>query len=208
MSYPLTYWKTLKRGYKFLEPTFYSAHHLGLDIICPIGTQLIAWDDCTVKSVFGKQGGNQAHVYTDGKLFRFLHLDKPCKTGKMKAGDVIGKTGNTGMSTGPHTHCDISKNGKLELTNTKNFIDPEQYFKDINKKPEKVDIQVTTSTVPVTPKIEARELLGVDVPESIIETIKYDQKPVESSTIELAKIEIPKSLVVRLLELIKQLLKL
>lgn len=180
MSYPLTYWKTLKRGYTFLVPTFYSKHHLGLDIICPIGTPLIAWDDCTVKSVFGKQGGNTAWVYTDGKLFRFLHLNKPCKTGKMKAGDVIGKTGNTGMSTGPHTHCDISKNGKLELTNTKNFIDPEQYFKDINKKPESVPPIVSE---PPEEEIEVQVPITIVNPvETIIDAPVVVQEPVKPVT--------------------------
>ena len=80
--------------------------------------------------------------------------------------------------------------------------------KDINKKPEKVDIPVIISTVTVTPKIDASELLGVDVPESVIATLDYAQKPVESSTIELGKIEIPKNWVERILLLIKQLLKL
>ena len=147
MAYPLANWKNYRRGYLFGVPTFYSQFHLGLDVICPIGTILYAWDDCKVVSKYGPEGGNTAWVYTDDKLFRFLHLDKPCKTGEMKVGDVIGKTGNTGKSTGPHCHLDISKNGKLELTNHKNFIDPEQYFKNINKTPV---IQFVESTPPTT----------------------------------------------------------
>lgn len=136
MAYPLTYWKTYKRGYTFGVPTSYSNFHLGLDVICPIGTKLYAWDDCEVVKVLkGPQGGNTIWVKADGMLFRFLHLNKPGVVGKFREGDVIGETGNTGLSTGPHVHIDISKNGKLELNNRKNFIDPEKYFDSIQVDP-------------------------------------------------------------------------
>lgn len=132
MSYPLTYWKTYKRGYRFGVPTSYSNFHLGLDVICPIGTPIYAWDSCEVIKAFkGTQGGNTIWVRADGMLFRFLHLDKPGVVGKFKEGDLLGKTGNTGLSTGPHVHIDISKNGILNLNDRKNFIDPEKYFDSI-----------------------------------------------------------------------------
>ena len=76
------------------------------------------------------------------------------------------------------------------------------------KKLEEYKKKVSNEIVHVTPKIDASELLGVDVPERVIATLDYAQKPVESTTIELGKIEIPRSWVERLLLLIKQLLKL
>jgi hypothetical protein len=131
--YPLKNWLAYPRGYKFGQKTFYSDFHLGLDIVCPLNTEIIAWEDLTVSNAFfGTQGGNTIWVKTDGKLFRFMHLSKPGKTGTYKKGEVIGYTGNTGTSTAPHLHVDISKNGTLEINNHSNFIDPEEYFKQIN----------------------------------------------------------------------------
>ena len=126
---PLTYWDTLKRGYTFGVKTFYSSFHLGLDIICPVGSILYAWDEIeVVKTMRGVQGGNTIWAKCDGKLIRFMHLSKMSPVGKYHEGDAIGTTGNTGLSTGPHLHVDISTNGTLDLNNRANFEDPEKYF--------------------------------------------------------------------------------
>lgn len=133
MSYPLNKWLVYPRGYKFGQKTFYSDFHLGLDIVCPSGTEIIAWGNLEVsKTLIGAQGGNTIWIKIDGKLFRCMHLVKPGKVGFYKEGQVIGYTGNTGTSTAPHLHIDISKNGNLELNNHSNFIDPEEYFKQLN----------------------------------------------------------------------------
>lgn len=133
MIYPLKDWKTLKRGYLFGVPTWYSKFHLGLDVIAPVGTPLLAWQDLEVVSAnFGPQGGNTIAVKCPGnkRLFRLMHLAKPGKVGKYKEGQTIGLVGNTGAnSTGPHLHIDITKNGVLNLKDLNNFEDPEAYFK-------------------------------------------------------------------------------
>jgi murein DD-endopeptidase MepM/ murein hydrolase activator NlpD len=136
MKYPIKDWKTAKRGYKFGVPTSYSDFHLGEDHIVPQGTQVVAPTDGRVVGVmYGKQGGNTVWFkMNNGKLVRFLHLSAfKCKMNQvMKEGQVLALTGNTGLSTGPHLHTDVSKNGHLELNNHANFEDPDVTFQLAN----------------------------------------------------------------------------
>lgn len=136
----LTNWKQYKVGFRFKQlypkkEPFISAGvagkpHLGIDILTPIGTPLIAPFDCNVAYVKGTQGGHQAYIRRPGRveLFRLLHLNVPPQTGDIKKGQQFGVTGNSGSATNtPHLHLDISKNGKIELNNINNFLNPEDY---------------------------------------------------------------------------------
>lgn len=73
---------------------------------------------------FGTQGGNWLIITDpDGNSLEFAHLDKYiCKEGeKVKQGEVIAITGNTGhVTTGPHLHIQI-------IDNKNRRIDPEKY---------------------------------------------------------------------------------
>lgn len=129
MKYPLDNWLTIKRGYTFGVPTSYSDFHLGTDLIVPTGTPIYAPCDGFVTTMVGSQGGNTIHLKTPTHLIRFLHLSVFKMSGEVKEGDIIGLTGNTGLSTGPHLHTDISK-GNLVLGNKANFVDPEIFYKD------------------------------------------------------------------------------
>lgn len=128
--YPLATWKTASRGYRFGERTWYGTKHLGLDVIVPKGTPVYAWRDVeTTFAQYGYQGGYQCHIKDGTKLVRLMHLQELPSKGKFKSGQVLAYTGNTGaLTTGAHLHIDCSRNGKLELNNFSNFIDPEEYF--------------------------------------------------------------------------------
>jgi len=156
MIYPLKDWKKLKRGYKFGQKTFYSNFHLGLDIIAPLGTPILAWQDLAiVDAYYGLDGGNTALIQcpNNKRLFRIMHLQSKAKVGQYKEGQEIAKVGNTGrLSTGPHLHIDISKNGKLNLQNLSNFEDPEAYFQSIVEPP------VPSYAIKVTDPKQLKEL--------------------------------------------------
>ncbi|REA70083.1 phage tail tape measure protein [Staphylococcus pseudintermedius] len=74
--------------------------------------------------------GNWVKVISGAMELIFAHLKNFSKTpasGKnVKPGDVIGLTGNTGFSTGPHLHFGIRKNGR--------DIDPEPILREAKRK--------------------------------------------------------------------------
>lgn len=92
--------------------------HLGIDYAAPRGTPVKAAGDGKV--VFkGRKGGygNTVKVKHDyGYTSLYAHLSKFRRgiyNGKwVKKGQVIGYVGSTGMSTGPHLHFGLYKNGK------------------------------------------------------------------------------------------------
>jgi murein DD-endopeptidase MepM/ murein hydrolase activator NlpD len=124
-------------GFKFGQKTWYTAHHLGVDYVAKSGTKLYAPFDGQIQKEFtGTQGGltiwfkpNNADM-----VMRFMHLSKfVAKAGKVKEGDVIGLTGNTGSATtGAHLHLDISKKN-VQISNFSNFLDPEKYQWEFDK---------------------------------------------------------------------------
>lgn len=113
-------------GYRFGQKTFYNDFHIGTDYGL-LGDIIYAPFNGLATKTYGPSGGNTILFKADnGKLYRFLHCKQILKTGRVNEGDQIGIVGNTGVSTKPHTHIDISKNGKLELNNRNNFLDPEK----------------------------------------------------------------------------------
>lgn len=122
--YPLKNWVDLKKGYVFRQRTWYSRHHLGLDLICKKGTQVYAPFDGKVINLTGIQGGKTVWFYWKNKIMRVMHLSGFGLKGEVNEGDIIGYVGNTGaLTTGAHAHIDISMN-KVHIFNINNFIDP------------------------------------------------------------------------------------
>lgn len=140
MQYLLKDWLTLRRGSVPFGAYYPKSkvlgrlskkRHIGTDILCPKGTPIFAPWDTFVLCKYGMEGGNTiSFIDPYGYLHRVMHLSKWGKKGDVKEGDVIGYTGMTGIVTAPSIHTDISKNGKLELGNFNNFLDPEQFYKD------------------------------------------------------------------------------
>jgi murein DD-endopeptidase MepM/ murein hydrolase activator NlpD len=88
-----------------------SGRHIGTDWACPVGTPIYAcFDGEVIKTGFTKAQGNYAYLKYEYKgntyVDRCLHLDKKPVTRKVKRGDIFAVTGNTGFSTGAHSHVD------------------------------------------------------------------------------------------------------
>ena len=89
--------------------------HLGIDIVTNIGTPVYAPGKGKVVFV-GRRGGYGLEMEIDhgyGYKTRYAHLSKVLvKRGhKVNRGDLIAKTGNSGLTTGPHLHYEVSHNG-------------------------------------------------------------------------------------------------
>lgn len=89
--------------------------HMGMDFSAAIGTPVYATGDATVKEA-GRRGryGNTVilnHGYGYQTLYAHLNSTAVKAGQQVKRGEVIGYVGNTGMSTGPHLHYEVIKDG-------------------------------------------------------------------------------------------------
>jgi murein DD-endopeptidase MepM/ murein hydrolase activator NlpD len=103
--------------------------HYGMDFTAPIGTEVYATGDGTVKEVKRSHTGFGQWIVIDhgfGYETLYGHLNEfNVKRGqKVKRGNVIGYVGSKGTSSGPHLHYEVHKNGKA--------VNPQYYyFKDL-----------------------------------------------------------------------------
>jgi murein DD-endopeptidase MepM/ murein hydrolase activator NlpD len=91
------------------------AMHAGMDFRAPMGSDARVTAAGTVISA-GWNGGYGRMVevrHESGFTTRYGHLSKILvKEGqKLSAGDVVGKVGSSGRSTGPHLHYEVRRNG-------------------------------------------------------------------------------------------------
>ena len=110
--------------------------HAGMDFSAKTGTPIYATGDGKIIKVKRSRRGHGNHVIINhgfGYKTLYAHMSKyTVKRGqKVNRGDIIGYVGNTGMSTAPHLHYEVHKNGKK--INPVNFyyndLTPEQYEK-------------------------------------------------------------------------------
>lgn len=105
--------------------------HLGIDIIANVGTPVKSAGKGKVTFVGYKEGYGLTVEIDHGFGYQTIygHLSSAkVKEGKMvNRGDVIAKTGNSGLSTGPHLHYEVLHNGK-NLNPAEFFFDEYSYF--------------------------------------------------------------------------------
>jgi murein DD-endopeptidase MepM/ murein hydrolase activator NlpD len=96
--------------------------HLGVDYAAPVGTPVWASAGGKVAEVGMRPGSGNTVVinHANGIATRYYHLShfaKGLSAGKhVNQKEVIGYVGTTGLSTGPHLHFSVTKNGS--------FVDP------------------------------------------------------------------------------------
>lgn len=103
--------------------------HNGVDYVGPVDANVLSIGDGVVRKVnlyFEEGKGYGRFVIIDhdngySSLYAQLSAYKVKEGQKVKQGDVIGLLGTSGLSTGPHLHLEIKKDGQ--------FIDPESVIK-------------------------------------------------------------------------------
>ncbi|WP_144209169.1 peptidoglycan DD-metalloendopeptidase family protein [Shewanella donghaensis] len=90
--------------------------HNGTDFATPIGTKVVAPGDGVVSMITNHRfAGKYIVIEHDNNVrTRYLHLSKFLvrKGQRVKRGQAIGLTGNTGRVTGPHLHYEFHVNGR------------------------------------------------------------------------------------------------
>ncbi|RSS81624.1 M23 family metallopeptidase [Streptomyces sp. WAC06614] len=87
--------------------------HTGIDFPVAYGTPVMAATDGTVRTQWNSAYGNMVILTApDGTETWYCHLSSAkIRSGKVKAGDVIAYSGNSGNSTGPHLHFEVRPGG-------------------------------------------------------------------------------------------------
>ena len=120
------------------NPRYAAGVHTGIDYGCRVGTPVRSINNGKVVKIFrSKAYGNVVVVRSkkDGKFYQnwYCHLSAAkVKEGKrVKEGDVIALSGNTGNSTGPHLHLETRKRPYAYRNHVPNpFIsDPKAFWK-------------------------------------------------------------------------------
>ena len=100
--------------------------HKGYDFRAPSGTPVFAPRDATVlRTTWNfKYNGNSLELrYGDGTIARYLHLeglaDGLNAGSSVRAGQTVGRSGNTGRTNAPHLHYELEQAGRI--------VDPIEY---------------------------------------------------------------------------------
>lgn len=132
---------TMSSGYGYRRDPVYGStkFHEGLDFAAKTGTSVFATGDGTVKDAERRSGyGNCIDIdHGYNYITRYAHLSEILvKPGQqIKRGDLIGKVGSTGKSTGPHLHYEVRFKDEPQNPVNYYFMDltPEQYAEMIRE---------------------------------------------------------------------------
>ncbi len=105
-----------RRIYAYSNGTTERTTHLGIDFGVPRGSPVFAAGDGTVILAKARitTGWTVVIEHLPGVYSLYYHLDSlACAAGEtVRTGTLIGKSGSTGLSTGPHLHWEFRVNGE------------------------------------------------------------------------------------------------
>ncbi len=110
-------WLTSGYGWR-IDPIYRNRRmHPGVDYSVSLGTPVYSTGDGTVERVETRYSGYGKQIVVNhgfGFKTRYAHLNgfNVRKGQKVKRGELIGFSGNSGKSTGPHLHYEVYVNGK------------------------------------------------------------------------------------------------
>ena len=112
-------WITSPFGYRKHPILGKYKFHTGIDIGAWSGTNILAANSGTVIAAIQSNTGYGNHIMIDhgsGIVTLYAHASKLLvkKGDKVLRGQVIALVGSTGMSTGPHLHFEVRKNGEYQ----------------------------------------------------------------------------------------------
>ncbi|UAK24809.1 M23 family metallopeptidase [Sphingomonas nostoxanthinifaciens] len=114
MKMPVQGHLTSSFGMRFHPILGFSRMHQGMDYGAPMGAPIVAAADGVI-SFAGRHGGhgNYVQIRHDGAMGTgYAHMSRIiARMGEhVRAGQLIGYVGSTGLSTGPHLHFEVFKN--------------------------------------------------------------------------------------------------
>lgn len=125
---------TSKFGYRSDPISGRTTMHTGFDFACKPGNPVYSTGDGVVESVsfeFFGYGNSIIINHGFGYKTRYAHLSviNVAEGMKIKRGDCIGESGNSGKSTGPHLHYEVHLRDVVQNPANYYFLDlsPEQY---------------------------------------------------------------------------------
>lgn len=123
-------------GARYIEAFNMSTGHRAVDYAAVYGTPIRAVGDGTViLAAYNGAYGNMVKIRHNGTYqTNYGHMSKFAvkKGNKVKQGSVIGYIGSTGLSTGPHLHYEMEKNG-VKVNPLKEVLPPGQPIKAENQ---------------------------------------------------------------------------
>lgn len=115
-------------GYRVAPKAGASTYHKGLDIGGARGAKIVSvLSGKVTEAKYHTSSGYYVEVdHGNGLRTRYLHCSKLLVSvgQKVSQGDVIALVGSTGVSTGPHLHFSVIKNGS--------YVDPYPYLKKVH----------------------------------------------------------------------------